>query len=75
MGHQAISRWTCDNCKTEADLEMTLIGLNRGTSQYETAAAVGWSIYDGMTICLNCADAMTAALVALRKETPDAQSS
>ena len=72
MTHKAISRWTCDNCKMVADLGMKLIGSSRGTGLYEAASIVGWSQYDGMMICLNCANAMIEALVALRKEITDA---
>ena len=75
MGHQAISRWTCDNCKTVSEEEMRYSSI----AEEKTYSRLnGWDTINYKLLCPVCVvvrqDAIEAALASRRKETPDAQS-
>ena len=73
MGHQAISRWTCDVCSAG-----DVTAMSDNGSSYFRILPEGWQFMHGRILCSSCVTALDAAIkVALtprRKETPDAQS-
>ena len=70
MGHQPISRWTCDNCGAVVEVEME----KNGSGPYYEAKPNLWQIVLSGYVCPSCVKAAKAALASRRKETPDAQS-
>ena len=75
MGHRAISRWTCDNCRVVNEKQFSYSDI---ASEQVYSKPQGWWERDDQFLCLDCIavrqSAIEAALARRRKETPDAKS-
>ena len=75
MGHQAISRWTCDNCKMVYEKQFSYSEI---ASEQVYSRPKGWDERGSQFLCPDCIavrqSAIEIALASRRKETPDAKS-